>query len=101
MIIALVCGGTLNSSAANLRTVVKGAASGTLNLKSTKSEILKKELKIEAWKGKEEGEGKRRTYTLKGNLGSEVRVTLKETFPPPAIFSLPTLDALCSSESAK
>lgn len=30
--IALVWGGTLNSSAANLRTAVKGAASGTLNL---------------------------------------------------------------------
>jgi len=34
--IALVWGGTLNSSAANLRTAVKGAASGTLNLKETK-----------------------------------------------------------------
>jgi hypothetical protein len=33
--IALVWGGTLNSSAANLSTVVKGAASGTLNLRST------------------------------------------------------------------
>ena len=28
------------------------------------------------------------TYTLKGSFGSEVRVTLKETFPPPfAIFT--------------
>ena len=40
---------TLNSSAANLRTAVKGAASGTVK-------------------------------TLKGNFGSEVRVTLKVTF---------------------
>lgn len=53
---ALVCGGTLNSSAANFRTAVNGAPSGTLK-------------------------------TLKGSLGSEVRVTLKETFPPVAIFS--------------
>jgi len=30
---ALVWGGTLNSSAANLSTAVKGAASGTLNLR--------------------------------------------------------------------
>ena len=30
---ALVCGGTLNSLAANLSTAVKGAASGTLNLR--------------------------------------------------------------------
>jgi hypothetical protein len=29
---ALVWGGTLNSSAANLRTAVNGASSGTLNL---------------------------------------------------------------------
>ena len=36
VIIALVCGGTLNSSAANLRTAVKGAASGTLKLKKKK-----------------------------------------------------------------
>lgn len=34
--IALVCGGTLNSSAANLRTAVKGAPSGTLNLNQAK-----------------------------------------------------------------
>ena len=32
MMMALVCGGTLNSSAANLRTAVNGASSGTLNL---------------------------------------------------------------------
>lgn len=34
---ALVCGGTLNSSAANLSTAVKGAASGTLNLREFKA----------------------------------------------------------------
>lgn len=32
MIIAEVAGGTLNSSAANFNTAVKGVASGTLNL---------------------------------------------------------------------
>ena len=37
VMIALVWGGTLNSSAANLRTAVNGAASGTLNLKEKKS----------------------------------------------------------------
>ena len=42
VIIALVWGGTLNSSAANLRTAVKGAASGTLNLK----EFQKRKKKI-------------------------------------------------------
>eukprot|EP00268_Persea_americana_P055795 TRINITY_DN6518_c0_g1_i1.p1 TRINITY_DN6518_c0_g1~~TRINITY_DN6518_c0_g1_i1.p1 ORF type:complete len:115 (-),score=25.23 TRINITY_DN6518_c0_g1_i1:123-467(-) len=51
VMMALVWGGTLNSSAANFSTAVKGAASGTLK-------------------------------TLKGSFGSEVRVTLKETFPP-------------------
>merc|ERR1719402_699148 len=49
VMMALVAGGTLNSSAANLRTAVKGVASGTDN-------------------------------TLKGSLGSEVRVILKVTF---------------------
>lgn len=34
VMMALVCGGTLNSSAANLRTAVNGAPSGTLNLKT-------------------------------------------------------------------
>lgn len=51
VMMALVWGGTLNSSAAYLSTAVKGAASGTLN-------------------------------TLKGSLGSEVRMILKDTFPP-------------------
>lgn len=37
MMMALVCGGTLNSSAANLSTAVKGAASGTLNLREFKA----------------------------------------------------------------
>ena len=48
VIIAEVAGGTLNSSAANLRTAVKGVFSGTLR-------------------------------TLKGSLGSEVRMILKVT----------------------
>jgi len=46
---ALVAAGTLNSSAANFSTAVKGVFSGTLS-------------------------------TLKGNLGSEVKVILKVTF---------------------
>ena len=49
----LVAGGTLNSSAANLSTAVKGVASGTES-------------------------------TLKGSLGSEVRVILKVTLEPGA-----------------
>lgn len=32
-----------------------------------------------------EGESMRKTYTLKGSFGSEVSVTLNETFPPLAI----------------
>ena len=39
MMIALVWGGTLNSSAANLRTAVKGAASGTLNLRDLRETL--------------------------------------------------------------
>lgn len=42
VIIALVWGGTLNSSAAYFRTAVKGAASGTLNLKKTKNKKVEK-----------------------------------------------------------
>lgn len=34
VMMALVWGGTLNSSAANLRTAVNGAPSGTLNLEA-------------------------------------------------------------------
>jgi hypothetical protein len=50
VMMALVCGGTLNSSAAYFNTAVKGASSGTMN-------------------------------TLKGSLGSDVSVTLNDTFP--------------------
>lgn len=42
VIIALVWGGTLNSSAAYFRTAVKGAASGTLNLKRKKKKKFEK-----------------------------------------------------------
>lgn len=38
---ALVWGGTLNSSAANFRTAVNGAPSGTLNLDFTEPETNK------------------------------------------------------------
>lgn len=37
VIMALVAAGTLNSSAANFRTAVKGVLSGTLNLRQTES----------------------------------------------------------------
>jgi len=36
---ALVCGGTLNSSAANFRTAVNGAPSGTLKLIGEKKQL--------------------------------------------------------------
>lgn len=36
VMMALVAGGTLNSSAANFRTAVKGVASGTLSLEERK-----------------------------------------------------------------
>lgn len=83
---ALVCGGTLNSSAANFRTAVNGAPSGTLKLigkKKNNPEINHKQIKRVNRKKRSLD----LTYTLKGSLGSEVRVTLKETFPPVAIFS--------------
>lgn len=40
VMMALVWGGTLNSSAANLRTAVNGAPSGTLNLEAHQTTIL-------------------------------------------------------------
>ena len=39
VMMALVWGGTLNSSAAYLSTAVKGAASGTLNLRESKAGV--------------------------------------------------------------
>ena len=57
VIIAEVAGGTLNSSAANFKTAVKGVASGTLR-------------------------------TLKGSLGSDVKVILKVTLDAAAIVYL-------------
>lgn len=43
---ALVWGGTLNSSAANLRTAVNGAASGKLKLISTIKEKIHKKTQM-------------------------------------------------------
>jgi hypothetical protein len=88
---ALVWGGTLNSSAANLSTAVKGAASGTLNLRGIQSGwVVSGSGSAEANTalggsdlregGREGGAG---THTLKGSLGSDVRMILKDTFPPP------------------
>lgn len=68
----------MNSSAANFRTAVNGAPSGTLNL------YFPTEINHNGRKSKEVT--RFRTYTLKGSLGSEVSVTLKDTFPPVAIF---------------
>jgi hypothetical protein len=59
VMIAVVYGFTLNSSAMNFTTAVKGASSGT--------EILK-------------GLNVLVNYVLNGNLGSEALVILKETF---------------------
>eukprot|EP00244_Chara_vulgaris_P003090 TRINITY_DN1552_c0_g1_i7.p1 TRINITY_DN1552_c0_g1~~TRINITY_DN1552_c0_g1_i7.p1 ORF type:complete len:168 (+),score=5.05 TRINITY_DN1552_c0_g1_i7:443-946(+) len=61
VMMALVWGGTLNSSAANFNTAVNGASSGTLN-------------------------------TLYGSLGSEVRVTLKDTFGAALFAAIVSLD---------
>jgi len=97
---ALVWGGTLNSSAAYLSTAVKGAASGTLNLREPKAggwgrvnhgsgaaaRGMQTATAIDRspWhqiRGRER-EGADGTHTLKGSLGSEVRMILKDTFPP-------------------
>lgn len=86
--IALVWGGTLNSSAANLRTAVKGAASGTLNLRDLRETL--RESANQNQRVKEEERNMKKglvwfgfTNSLNGSFGSEVSVTLKETFPPP------------------
>lgn len=97
---ALVWGGTLNSSAANFRTAVKGAPSGTLNLKINHRRIMK--LKT---KRKKKFNNRRNicyrnwvyrvpTYTLKGSFGSEVSVTLKDTFPPAPPLAI-AVSAVC------
>jgi hypothetical protein len=52
--IALVWGGTLNSSAANLRTAVKGAASGTLNLRDLRETLREPAIRITEHKKKKE-----------------------------------------------
>jgi hypothetical protein len=86
--IALVWGGTLNSSAANLRTAVKGAASGTLNLRDLRETL--RESANQNQRAQEEERNMKKglvwfgfTNSLNGSFGSEVSVTLKETFPPP------------------
>jgi hypothetical protein len=60
---ALVCGGTLNSSAANLSTAVNGASSGTLKLAPTilitnpiKNSMHQGHRDIELWDWEEEEE---------------------------------------------
>jgi hypothetical protein len=89
VMMALVWGGTLNSSAAYLSTAVKGAASGTLNLREPVnhgSVSSRQRTAIDRSPGHQirgtEGEGAGGTHTLKGSLGSEVRMILKDTFPP-------------------
>jgi hypothetical protein len=69
VIIALVDGSTLNSSAANRSTAVNGASSGTLRLD---------------WRENGFNAINLDSYTLYGNFGSLVNVILNVTFPPPA-----------------
>lgn len=71
---ALVAGGTLNSSAANFNTAVNGVVSGTLNLYDRANKIYIFLLNLR--KCVEKGN----TYTLNGNFGSEVNVILNVTF---------------------
>lgn len=87
VMMALVCGGTLNSSAANFRTAVNGAPSGTLKLIGKRKKQQPRDQSQANQTRKLKKKSLDLTYTLKGSLGSEVRVTLKETFPPVAIFS--------------
>lgn len=55
------------------------------SLRNAEPEIVKKNRKIRMIENdeKEKRECVMMTYTLKGSFGSEVRVTLNETFPPP------------------
>jgi hypothetical protein len=70
VMMALVWGGTLNSSAANLSTAVKGAASGTLNLRGFKAVGSDRpgsgsaEANRDAVKGPDPREGERVVLTL-------------------------------------
>lgn len=68
VMMAEVAGGTLNSSAANLSTAVKGVFSGTFR-------------------------------TLKGSLGSEVRVILNVTFDAEGAAMVPTINRLPETAS--
>lgn len=72
----------MNSSAANLRTAVKGAASGTLNLLIIGEVIIQQF----SWSNRIEKPAieEQKTYTLKGSFGSDVSMILKDTLPPPA-----------------
>ena len=79
MIIADVAAGTLNCSAAYLRTAVKGASSGTFRLKSND------------WRHRGVHSG---TYTLNGKFGSEVSVILNFTFDFVAADILSTVTGL-------
>lgn len=104
VMIALVCGGTLNSSAANFNTAVKGAASGTLNLQSHTQ--INKIPKLNSINSKDTAEidcSKLETYTLKGSFGSDVSVTLNDTFPPAIVkfFRVRFLDLLFPNQKWK
>src|SRR4051812_27696045 len=71
---ALVWGGTLNSSAANLSTAVKGAASGTLNLRRQPHDADQDDERPPAANrgtrsGPGRGGGKRRYSHFEGELG--------------------------------
>jgi hypothetical protein len=109
VMMALVWGGTLNSSAANLSTAVKGAASGTLNLREFRTggsdrpgsgpgpagEGSRSRERSDPW------ERELVTHTLKGSLGSEVRMILKDTFPPPPAAPPPAAAMGCREEKPR
>lgn len=72
VIIALVAGGTLNSSAANLSTAVNGVFSGTESLKYCATQRGHRNVSHDR-------EKKRITHTLYGSLESDVNVILNVT----------------------
>ena len=110
VMMALVWGGTLNSSAANLSTAVKGAASGTLNLREFRADGRwgapdqdqdQQPRRSRLREGSDPWEREPITHTLKGSLGSEVRMILKDTFPPPPAAPPPAAAMGCREEKPR
>lgn len=86
--IALVADGTRNSSAANFRTAVNGALSGTLILSNRNENkcIFCEKLKRSEQQIDEESppQGKGGRYIRNGSFGSLVSVILNDTLPAEA-----------------